>query len=155
MCEYTDAMTKLNTLGVKWGGEKFLDGETTLNFTKAVPNCWKMVDPEIADKGVLWSSFTTNTDKLIEGISYLEKNTTVFEHLHQSQEEELRVLSGELSYEIYEDSNGVRGKLLRKGVLHQWDKLNINRKEFHILFNANTDTYLYAKFIVVKDEQNL
>jgi hypothetical protein len=146
MCKYTEAMSELERLEdhiieLHRDGEK---GSTIdLNVFK---NLWlHSNNNDFASKDILFSKIKSK-DNVLEGFSYLPPNTEVYEHSHENQIEEIRVLVGRLHYEVYKNKNGGKGKLIESGWLNRWEKIDVYPKEYHFLFTSDEDTYLYFKF---------
>ena len=148
MCKFTDAMSSLDKLE-----EKFLRmtsddtdvDEIGFNFNI---NEWKETSLNIGTPGMLFSLCRNNDPNIIEGFSYLPKNTRVHEHMHEAQKEIISVISGRLGYEIFKNDDGEK-EIFKKGVLFPCEKIEIDMEHYHILYTAEDETYLHVKFINV------
>ena len=147
MCKYTDALEKLDAVELKWS-----NAETSGEVSIEKANIWQVVSDDIYSNGILFTPFTNSNKDVVEGISFLPKNSLVSEHIHKYQEEEFRVLTGELHYKVYTDKRGRKGKLLREGSIKKWESLVIKSKEYHFVFTTEYDTYLYTKLTNVSKE---
>lgn len=107
-------------------------------------NVWRPAPSNIASKGVLSSS--VDDKDIIKELIYMPIGSHTRPHSHKGVSQKIVVVSGIVEYVIYNDEDETSIK--ERGILKEFEKVNIDGKDTHFVFTTITNAYLLSYYFI-------